>query len=68
MPEGHTLHRLAQDLTRDFAGQALAVSSPQGRFLDAASLDGATLTRAFAIGKHLFLQLKFLIWLLHLLL
>lgn len=58
MPEGHTLHRLAQDLTRDFAGQALAVSSPQGRFLDAASLDGATLTRAFAIGKHLFLQLN----------
>lgn len=57
MPEGHTLHRLARDLNHDLAGQPLAVSSPQGRFPAAAALDGATLKRAFAIGKHLFLRL-----------
>lgn len=57
MPEGHTLHRLALDLNRDFAGHSLGVSSPQGRFLEAAALDGARLKEAFAIGKHLFLRL-----------
>lgn len=57
MPEGHTLHRLARDLNRDLKGRELAVSSPQGRFVDAAALQGATLQQAFAIGKHLFLEL-----------
>ncbi|RYZ07437.1 MAG: Fpg/Nei family DNA glycosylase [Myxococcales bacterium] len=57
MPEGHTLHRLARDLNKDLMGKTLEVSSPQGRFVDAASLDGASLRRAFAIGKHLFLEL-----------
>jgi endonuclease VIII len=57
MPEGHTLHRLARDLNQDLQGKELGVSSPQGRFAPAAELDGATLKRAFAIGKHLFLEL-----------
>ncbi|ANZ35494.1 DNA glycosylase [Lentzea guizhouensis] len=53
MPEGHTLHRLARLHQRRYAGAPVAVSSPQGRF--AASLvDGRTLVRAEAHGKHLF--------------
>ena len=55
MPEGHTIHRLARDHSRDFVGQSLAVSSPQGRFLaGAATLDGRRLRRVQAYGKHLF--------------
>lgn len=56
MPEGHTIHALAQRVDRAFAGQAVALSSPQGRFeAEAALLDGAVLERAEAWGKHLFL-------------
>ncbi|WP_329409891.1 Fpg/Nei family DNA glycosylase [Streptomyces sp. NBC_00704] len=55
MPEGHTIHRLAQDYAR-FAGRPLQVTSPQGRFADAAALlTGGPLTRTEAHGKHLFL-------------
>lgn len=54
MPEGHTLHRLARLHQRRFAGTPVRVSSPQGRFGDAAMLDGRVLTRASAWGKHLF--------------
>lgn len=58
MPEGHTIHRLARDLGRAFAGERLVVSSPQGRFIDAARLDGSVFKSAHAIGKHLFLDLE----------
>ena len=55
MPEGHTIHRLARDHQRWFAGCSLNVQSPQGRFTEgAALLDGATLERVDAWGKHLF--------------
>lgn len=55
MPEGHTLHRLARLHQRRFAGQAVRVSSPQGRFAEgAAALDGRVFVRAHAWGKHLF--------------
>ncbi len=55
MPEGHTLHRLAGHLQETFAGRAVRVSSPQGRFAEAATLlDGEVLTGAEAWGKHLF--------------
>jgi endonuclease-8 len=55
MPEGHTLHRLAELHGRRFAGQPVAVSSPQGRFAASAALvDGRVLERAEAHGKHLF--------------
>lgn len=58
MPEGHTLRRLALDLTAAFDGQRLEVSSPQGRFAaDAAVLDGATFVGADSAGKHLFVDL-----------
>jgi endonuclease VIII len=58
MPEGHTIHRLALDITRAFAGRKLKVTSPQGRFLSAELLDGQLLARAHAIGKHLFLDFE----------
>jgi endonuclease-8 len=55
VPEGHTLHRLADQQTRAFADRVVAVSSPQGRFVDgAALLDGRRLLRVTAYGKHLF--------------
>ncbi|MFI7585045.1 Fpg/Nei family DNA glycosylase [Kocuria sp. M1N1S27] len=56
MPEGHSVHRLARQFADCFVGQALSVSSPQGRFADgAAVLDGAVLEAARAHGKQLFL-------------
>ncbi|WP_314221416.1 Fpg/Nei family DNA glycosylase [Streptomyces zaehneri] len=55
MPEGHTIHRLAQDYAR-FTHHPLQVTSPQGKFTDAAALlTGVPLTRTEAHGKHLFL-------------
>jgi endonuclease VIII len=55
MPEGHTIHRLARDHAAWFAGRAVRVTSPQGRFEPAASrLDGRTLESTDAHGKHLF--------------
>ena len=54
MPEGHTLHRLARDQRARFAGEPIAVTSPQGRFTDAALVDGRVLDDVTAYGKHLF--------------
>ncbi len=54
MPEGHTIHRLARDHARWFAGAPVRGSSPQGRFPGAASVDGTILTGTDAWGKHLF--------------
>jgi endonuclease VIII len=55
MPEGHTLHRLADLHRRRFAGRPVAVCSPQGRFAASAALvDGRVLERTDAHGKHLF--------------
>ena len=57
MPEGHTVHRIALQFTADFVGRRIEVTSPQGRFAaGAALLDGATMTTARAVGKHLFLS------------
>jgi len=54
VPEGHTIHRLAREHTRLLKGQALAVSSPQGRFeAGAARLSGRVLRRVEPYGKHL---------------
>ncbi|MDK1474408.1 zinc finger domain-containing protein [Streptomyces sp. 549] len=56
MPEGHTIHRLAADLSERFAGRPARASSPQGKFSDGAALvDGRVLARTDAVGKHLFL-------------
>ena len=55
MPEGHTVHRLAAAFEQGFGGQRVRTSSPQGRFSEAAELDGMVLLGAEAVGKHLFL-------------
>lgn len=58
MPEGHTIHRLARDFG-ELRGGPLRASSPQGRFADGAlRLDGASLERIEAYGKHLFLGMS----------
>ncbi|WP_026552132.1 zinc finger domain-containing protein [Arthrobacter sp. H20] len=57
MPEGHSIHRLALQLSSVFGGQRVAASSPQGRFAaGAAGLDGRVLTGAAAHGKQLFVE------------
>ena len=55
MPEGHTIHRLARDHQRWFAGQSVLCLSPQGRFEgEAQKISGRALRRVTAHGKHLF--------------
>lgn len=54
MPEGHSVHRIAAQFRRLFAGKRVSVTSPQGRFGDCVVLDGHTVSDAFAVGKHLF--------------
>lgn len=57
MPEGHTLHRLADELRVVYRGRAVLSTSPQGRFAaEAARLDGRVLEGAEAWGKHLFVS------------
>ncbi|MFF1657025.1 Fpg/Nei family DNA glycosylase [Streptomyces sp. NPDC058255] len=63
MPEGHTIHRLAEDYEASFGGGKTRVSSPQGKFTDAAALlDGTELRTAEAHGKHLFLGFRAADW------
>jgi len=55
LPEGHTIHRIAGDHQKWFAGQRLGVLSPQGRFeSEAEELSGNKLLSVDAHGKHLF--------------
>ena len=53
MPEGHTIHRIAGQHRSRFVSDAVEVSSPQGRFLEADRLDGRALRAVEAYGKHL---------------
>jgi len=53
MPEGNEIHRWAERHTAAFAGKAVRVDGPQGRFTDAEMLDGRKLQRVLAVGKHL---------------
>ena len=54
VPEGHTIHRLARDLTSSFDGIEIQASSPQGRFdVGASKLDGQVCDGFEAFGKHL---------------
>ncbi|MBC9820305.1 Fpg/Nei family DNA glycosylase [Terrabacter sp. MAHUQ-38] len=58
MPEGHTIHALADRLERAFRSHRIEATSPQGRFAaDAEHLDGQVLERAQAWGKHLFVEI-----------
>jgi formamidopyrimidine-DNA glycosylase len=55
MPEGHTIHRLANLQKKLFAGRMVGASSPQGRFREGAErIDGHVVRTAEAVGKHLF--------------
>jgi len=54
VPEGHTIHRLALDHTKELAGKRVRVASPQGRFEGTELIDGARFAHADAWGKHLF--------------
>lgn len=59
MPEGHTLHRLADELTAVFGGHVVRVGSPQGRFAAGAErVDGIRLLDADAWGKQLFIRFE----------
>lgn len=54
MPEGHSI-RIAVDRQKKLlGGKRVRVSSPQGRFTDAAGIDGQMLRRVEGAGKHLF--------------
>ncbi len=56
MPEGHTVHRIAQRFEKDFLDKKVRVLSPQGRFTDAERISGKKLTAAMAHGKQMFLS------------
>ncbi len=57
MPEGHTIHRLANRHRNVFGGDVVRAWSPQGRFSDgAAAIDGAVLEDTAAYGKHVFYE------------
>ncbi len=57
MPEGHIIHRLADEITDKFGRRAVVVTSPQGRFAQgAAIIDGTKVLGADAVGKHLFVR------------
>jgi endonuclease-8 len=64
MPEGHSVHRIARQFSRNFVGKTVAVSSPQGRFAAGAKqLDGRVIVDAHAVGKQLFLEFSGGLWL-----
>ncbi|OUV77062.1 MAG: hypothetical protein CBC90_07215 [Acidimicrobiaceae bacterium TMED130] len=55
VPEGHTIHRLAADLRKDFVSKSIEATSPQGRFAESAALlNGIQMIKSEAWGKHLF--------------
>lgn len=57
MPEGHSIHRVANNFARSFVGQKITIISPQGRFeAEARLVSGRTLTNSLAVGKQLFLD------------
>lgn len=56
MPEGHSIHRVANTFQGDYVNSKVKIFSPQGRFeSDAKLVSGRTLTDSTAIGKQLFL-------------
>jgi endonuclease-8 len=58
MPEGHTIHRIANQHRARFVGEAVGVVSPQGRFVDAERLNGRLLVGVEAYGKHLLYEFE----------
>ncbi len=63
MPEGNVIHHQARRLGRAFTRRTVRIDSPQGRFAEGASrVDGRTITRVEAHGKHLFIGLDNGLW------
>jgi endonuclease VIII len=58
MPEGHSVHRTARQFQNLFLHTQTQISSPQGRFTDAAIISGQSLTKAEAWGKQLLLHFE----------
>lgn len=59
MPEGHTVHRIANAFEQEFKGKPVTVDSPQGRFTASAKLiSGKKLLSATAVGKQMFLHFE----------
>ena len=56
MPEGHTVHRIANQFNSLFGGKNIGVDSPQGRFTDSKLVNGEKLVAASAVGKQMFLH------------
>ncbi|MEW9551252.1 DNA-formamidopyrimidine glycosylase family protein [Nonomuraea sp. NPDC050783] len=52
MPEGHLIHRHADEQQAALGGRVVRAAGPQGRF-DARPYDGRVLTGVEALGKHL---------------
>ncbi|MFI9577068.1 DNA-formamidopyrimidine glycosylase family protein [Microbispora rosea] len=52
MPEGHLVHRYADEQHEALAGRVVRAASPQGRF-DARPYDGKVVEGVEALGKHL---------------
>ncbi|MEV1200028.1 DNA-formamidopyrimidine glycosylase family protein [Microbispora rosea] len=52
MPEGHLVHRYADEQHEALAGRVVRAASPQGRF-DARPYDGRVVEGVEALGKHL---------------
>ncbi|MEN2494272.1 MAG: Endonuclease 8 1 [Hyphomicrobiaceae bacterium hypho_1] len=64
MPEGHTIHRAARDLSQVLVEQPVYVMSPQGRFSrEAATLDGLHCQSVEAYGKHIVIGFEGSRWL-----
>jgi endonuclease VIII len=56
MPEGHSIHRVANSFRSDYLDSKVKVFSPQGRFESEAELvSGRKLINSKAVGKQLFL-------------
>jgi formamidopyrimidine-DNA glycosylase len=64
MPEGHSVHRIARQFDRNMIGREVAASSPQGRFVEGASmLSGRVATEVQAVGKQMFMSFDEDLWL-----
>ncbi|MGW5262625.1 DNA-formamidopyrimidine glycosylase family protein [Microbispora sp. NPDC004025] len=57
MPEGHLVHRYADEQHEALAGRVVRAASPQGRF-DAGPYDGRVVEGVEALGKHLLYRLE----------
>ena len=56
MPEGHSIHRVANTFRNGYLGSKVKILSPQGRFeSDAKLVSGRKLMESKAVGKQLFL-------------